>query len=134
MAEPPKQLTLPARLSRWYEPPKLSRARIVFAFAVAVGTDTAQILTGPLGWVFLDELLDVIAMGLTMAALGFHLLLLPTFLIEMFPVADMLPTWTGCTAAVVMLRTAEKRRTQNAGMQPPINVEARTAQNGAEKT
>ena len=43
-------------------------------------------------------------MGLTCAALGFHMLLLPTFVIELVPVADMLPTWTGCTAAVVMLR------------------------------
>jgi hypothetical protein len=53
-------------------------------------------------------------MVLTSAAIGFHMLLLPTFVIELVPVADMLPTWTGCTAAVVMLR----KRAQ--AQEPPI--------------
>ena len=32
--------------------------------------------------------------------LGFHPLLLPTFLVEFLPMTDMLPTWTGCVALV----------------------------------
>ena len=36
--------------------------------------------------------------------IGFHPLLLPTFVIEFVPVADLLPTWTGCAALVVALR------------------------------
>jgi hypothetical protein len=82
----------------------LSRKRILAAFAIAVAADVTQILLGPLGWTFADEIFDVIAMGLTIWLLGFHPLLLPTFLIELIPIADMLPTWTGCVAAVVMLR------------------------------
>lgn len=92
------------RIARCFVAPTLSRKRIWFAFAVATLTDAAQFLLGPLGWVFIDEVLDVIAMILTSVSIGFHMLLLPTFVIEMLPVSDMLPTWTACTAAVVVLR------------------------------
>jgi hypothetical protein len=73
---------------------------------VALITDALQFtfgFFGPAGW-FVDDGLDVIAMVLTCAALGFHPLLLPTFILKVIPFAQMLPTWTGCTAAVVMLR------------------------------
>jgi hypothetical protein len=40
--------------------------------------------------------------------LGFHPLLLPTFVVEFLPVADMLPTWTGCVALVVALRKRQQ--------------------------
>ncbi len=82
----------------------LTRKRILAAFAIAVLADVVQILLGPLGWTFADEILDVIAMGATIWLLGFHPLLLPTFIVELIPLVDMLPTWTGCVAAVVMLR------------------------------
>ena len=51
-----------------------------------------------------DQILDVIAMILTTRILGFHPLLLPTFLLEFVPFTDMLPTWTGCVALVVRIR------------------------------
>ena len=105
------------RLSEWvsrrFAAPVLTRTRIWFAFAVAVMTDGIQLALGPLGWVFADEALDVIAMILTCGALGFHILLLPTFVIELLPVADMLPTWTGCTAVVVFQR-------KRAQAKPPV--------------
>lgn len=100
------------KIARWFIAPVLTKRRIWFAFSVAVVTDSIQLFLGPLGWVFLDDGLDVIAMILTSAAIGFHMLLLPTFVIELLPVADMLPTWTGCTAAVVILR-------KRAQAQPP---------------
>jgi hypothetical protein len=105
-------MKLSERIARWFVVPVLTRKRIWFAFTVAVVTDSVQLFLGPLGWAFVDEGLDVMAMVLTAAAIGFHMLLLPTFVIELVPLADMLPTWTGCTAAVVMLR----RRAQ---AQPP---------------
>ena len=89
-------------------PRVVSRQRIVFAFIVAVITDGLQLALGPFGWVFADEGLDVLAMIFISWAIGFHLLLLPTFLIEFIPGPDMLPTWTGCTAAVLMLRRKPK--------------------------
>lgn len=85
-------------------PPTLSRRRIALAFAIALITDGIQILLGPPGWLIADELLDVIAMVLVSAVIGFHPLLLPTFIVEFVPMIDMIPTWTGCVAAVVMLR------------------------------
>lgn len=92
--------------------PVLTRSRIFFAFLVALGTDALQFGLGPFGWLFVDEGLDVLAMILISWAIGFHMLLLPTFVIEFIPGPDMLPTWTACTAAVVMLRKrAEQKAT-----------------------
>ncbi len=85
------------------------------ALAVAVGADGLQLLLGPLGWAFSDQIIDTMAMILIMQILGFHILLLPTFVVELIPVADMLPTWTGCTAAVIALR----KRAENATPTPP---------------
>jgi len=64
---------------------------------------------GPLGWAPVDQVIDLIAFVLTAWALGFHLLLLPTFIAEFFPVVDMLPTWTACVIAVIALRKREQR-------------------------
>lgn len=104
---------LPARVQRWVAPllrvPPLRPWRIAAAFTVAVATDAAQLMLGPLGWSVADEALDVVAMALTIWLLGFHVLLLPTFAIELVPVADMLPTWTGCVGLVVARR--RRRRT-----------------------
>ena len=82
----------------------LSRGRICFALAVALITDALQFGLGPFGWVLIDEGLDVLAMLLISGAIGFHTLLLPTFVIELIPGPDLLPTWTACTSAVIMLR------------------------------
>ena len=82
----------------------VTRARIRTAYGIAIGTDVLQFVLGPFGWAFADEILDVAAMLLTTRVLGFHPLLLPTFVLELVPVADMLPTWTGCVALVIALR------------------------------
>jgi hypothetical protein len=97
------------------QPPALTRTRVRLAYAVGVTTDVLQFILGPFGWAFADELLDVTAMLLTWRLIGFHPLLVPTFVIEFLPIADMLPTWTGCVAAVVTLR----KRQQQAAMPPP---------------
>jgi hypothetical protein len=111
-------------IARLFVAPELTRTRIWFAFTVAGLTDTLQLLLGFIGWLGFDEILDITAMVLTSAALGFHMLLLPTFLIELFPVADMLPTWTGCTAAVVFLR---RRSQSQPPSQPPLPTKMATA-------
>jgi hypothetical protein len=84
--------------------PSLTRTRIVLALAVALVTDGLQLLAGPPGWVLFDQVTDIIAMVLVSALVGFHPLLLPTFVLEFIPLVGMLPTWTGCVAAVVMMR------------------------------
>src|SRR5690349_6836418 len=95
--------------------PTLSRSRIRMAYGVAVITDLLQLLLGPFGWFAADEALDVAAMIGTSALLGFHPLLLPTFVIEVIPVADLLPTWTGCVALVVMMRKRQQAMTPHQG-------------------
>jgi hypothetical protein len=93
----------------------LMQNRVRLAYVVAVTADALQLLLGPLGWAFADEIIDVAAMILTWRLIGFHPLLLPTFALELMPVTDLLPTWTGCVALVVALR----KRQQGAPPQPP---------------
>lgn len=95
-------------------PPQLTAGRVRAAYAVAIGTDVLQFILGPFGWAGADEILDVAASALIWRVLGFHPLLLPTFLVELLPVTDMLPTWTACVALVISLR-----RRQQVGPPPP---------------
>src|SRR5437868_6301618 len=103
--------------------PELTKSRIRLAYATAVTIDALQFVAGPLGWVFADELLDVIGMGITWRLIGFHPLLLPTFALEFIPVADMLPSWTACVALVI----AQRKRHQVIPRDdaPAIDVEAK---------
>jgi hypothetical protein len=89
----------------------LTRTRVLIAFAVAVSVDALQILGGPFGWLLVDQALDVAAALLMWRLLGFHPLLLPTFVIEFLPVTDLVPTWTGCVAVVVALRKRQQAMT-----------------------
>ena len=84
--------------------PELTRVRVWTAYGIAAAVDVAQWMLGPLGWLFADEALDVAAMVVISRAIGFHPLLLPTFVLEFLPIADLLPTWTGCVALVIALR------------------------------
>jgi len=91
-------------LSRLLTPRRVTPASIRMAYAVAIAVDVMQLLLGPLGWAGLDEALDAGAMYVTSRLLGFHPLLLPTFVLEFVPFTDMLPTWTGCVALVIRSR------------------------------
>ena len=104
------------------EPPRLTPGRVRLAYAVAVATDVLQFVLGPFGWVGADEILDVAASALVWRVLGFHPLLLPTFLIELLPMTDLLPTWTGCVALVVALRRRQQLGPQPPGQGPVIDV------------
>jgi hypothetical protein len=97
-----------AMFSRFFETPPLTRTRVWAAYAIAIATDALQLVLGPFGWVFVDEVLDLVAMVAVSRAIGFHVLLLPTFAIEFLPVTDMLPTWTGAVALVVGLRRRQQ--------------------------
>jgi hypothetical protein len=105
-----RQMKLPDSLNRMFRAPKLTRTRIILAIAVAVFADGLQFLLGPLGWVFGDQAIDCVAMVLASWAIGFHWLLLPTFVIELVPVLEDLPTWTACTIAVIALRKRQQRQ------------------------
>ncbi|MBM3877388.1 MAG: hypothetical protein FJ386_11790 [Verrucomicrobia bacterium] len=89
-------------LKALFNPPPLTTQRKWAALAVAVIADAAQIpLTAVPG---APQIVDAITMVVTSLVIGFHPLLLPTFILELVPLADMLPSWTGCVMAVILLR------------------------------
>ena len=91
-----------------FQQPVLTRYRVWFAYGVAAAVDVIQLALGPLGWAFADEILDVATMIVMWRLIGFHPLLLPTFVLEVVPVADLLPAWTACVALVVALRKRQQ--------------------------
>ena len=103
------------KLNSAFRAPRLTRQRMFLALAVAVIADALQILLLPFAWTFVESAVDVVAMILTTWILGFHLLLLPTFVVELIPIVDLIPTWTACVAAVIALR----KREQNSSPAPP---------------
>ena len=111
-------MNLPGKLNSVFRAPKLTRVRMVLALAIAVAADGLQLLFGPLGWAFIDQAIDCVAMILVSCVIGFHILLLPTFVVELIPVLEDLPTWTACTAAVIALRKREQRN--NPPASPPV--------------
>src|SRR5438128_10842584 len=72
-------------MSALLELPILTRTRVRSAYAIAVATDALQFALGPVGWAFADEVLDVVAAVAMWRLLGFHSLLLPTFVVEFLP-------------------------------------------------
>lgn len=102
----------------------LTSSRIKAAYAVAIATDALQFGLGPFGWAFADEILDIIALIATTRLLGFHPLLLPTFILEAVPIIDVLPTWTGCVAIVVAMRKKQSPATADDD-QHPVTIDVK---------
>lgn len=96
-----------ARINGLLRPAQLSRQRMLSALFVALAADGLQLLFQPAPGV--PEMIDVVAMVLTVGLLGFHVLLLPTFVIEFIHFVDALPTWTACVLAVIALRRREEK-------------------------
>jgi hypothetical protein len=75
----------------------LPRRRVRAAWIVALLADAIQIVllpfTGTLS-TWGDKPLDVAVMLVLWRLIGWHWVLLPTFLIELFPYVDIAPTWT----------------------------------------
>lgn len=103
-------------IARRLPAPRLTATRMVTAFVVALAADAMQIALGPLGWFAPDEFIDLVAFVIVTWLIGFHVLLLPTFVLEFIPVIGMLPTWTACVAAVLAMR----RGTHPS--QPPVDL------------
>lgn len=110
-------------MSNVFRVPQLTRPRMIIALGIAMAADALQIGLLPMAWTFAQSAVDVVTMLLSVWVLGFHLLLLPTFIIEFIPVADMLPTWTGCVVAVIALRKREQKT--SAPVSPPAQTNGR---------
>jgi len=123
MGETPKQPEGNASIA--VRKPELTRNRIIAAFAVAVVADLlelpitaaeATVLGAPaseLGAGFVD----IIVFGIMTRLLGFHWIFLPTFVVEVIPGLDMLPTWVGSVCFVVWQRKKKDAR-------PPLDAVA----------
>lgn len=104
--------------------PILSKQRIAAAFAAAIIADaiqfpiTAATMTGVLAvpGESADLLVDSIMTLVTSSLLGFHWILLPSFVFEAIPGFDLFPTWTGCVAYVIW------RRKKQQAMPPIVDV------------
>ena len=75
-----------------------SPLQVKLAWAVAVGIDALQVFllptTAPGGFSPVEWVLDLLAMGLLWALLGWSWAFLPSFIIELVPWIDITPTWT----------------------------------------
>jgi len=108
-----------SQITKLLQAPRITRLRMGLALTVAVVTDGLQFALGPLGWFMVDQGLDTVAMVLTTWILGFHLLLLPTFVVKLVPVAEELPTWTACVIAVIALRKRDQAQPPAQGTNLP---------------
>lgn len=106
------------KLTGLFRTPRITTLRVVLALVVAVTADGLQFLfsfLGPVEWTLVDPVIDSVTMVLVSRIIGFHILLIPTFVVELVPVIEDIPTWTACTAAVIALRKREQRNAP----QPP---------------
>ena len=97
-----------ARLLTPASAPALTTNRIRSAYAVAAATDLLQLVIGPSAGSAQTKS-SISSQPVPHGGFsGSIRLLLPTFMIEFLPMADVLPTWTGCVALVVAARKARQ--------------------------
>lgn len=112
-------MNLTEKLNSLFRVPPLTRPRMIAAMGIAVAADGLQLLFVEFGWFGIDQAIDCVAMVLISRVIGFHILLLPTFVVELIPVLDDLPTWTACAAAVIALRKREQNHRPPPSSPPP---------------
>ncbi|HJV91413.1 MAG TPA: hypothetical protein VJ623_13975 [Holophagaceae bacterium] len=90
--------------------PALTPARLRAAWIVAIAVDALQLglfpLTGGLS-TWLDKPLDLAAMLVMWWLLGWSWAFLPTFVVELVPFVELVPTWTAAVWIVSRLRRKE---------------------------
>jgi len=85
---------------------------VTAAWTVALVADGLQwvifpLVITPAGWPA-DGVIDVVTAGILIKLLGWHWAFLPTFLVELIPGVDMVPTWT---VAVFLATRGRKKKT-----------------------
>jgi hypothetical protein len=96
--------------------PLLTPRRVLLARALAVAVDLAQVALLPAELTPVNNAIDVATALAMLGLVGWHWAFLPTFLAELVPFVDLVPTWT---LAVVI---ATRGRVATAG--PTVTVEA----------
>ena len=90
--------------------PDLTPARIRAAWIIALAVDALQIGLFPLSGglsTWIDKPLDLVAMVVMWRLLGWSWAFLPTFLVELLPFVELVPTWTAAVWIVTGLRRRE---------------------------
>jgi len=89
--------------------------RILIARVIAVAVDLAQFALLPAELTPLNNVVDVLT-GLAMLVMvGWHWAFLPTFLAELVPFVDLVPSWT----LAVMFATRGQKAPEPPGAPPP---------------
>ena len=102
----------PVEPGSWRPPGEAARLRSSrrrFAFLVAIAADLLQVAAQPLfaagGASPAGDVLDVAVAVIMIRVLGWHWAFLPTFIVELIPFVDLVPTWT----AAVWIATRGRR-------------------------
>src|SRR6266581_2203501 len=101
----------------------ITRSRIRVARLIAIGADLLQIGLFPLfgeGFMSpLNDILDVVVCLLLTLLIGWHFAFLPSFVLELAPMADVIPTWTIAVLLATRQKQAAARATAPADEQKP---------------
>ncbi len=97
--------------------PLLTPRRIWIARGLAVLVDLAQFALLPAELTPLNNLIDVATALAMIALVGPHWAFLPTFVVEMVPFVDLVPTWTIAVAIATRGRVAPSSPTVT--VEPP---------------
>jgi len=88
----------------------LTDRRVRIARIIAIAADVLQIAAFPAfagGWISpLDDVVDVVVALVLIWLIGWHVVFLPSFIAEIIPGLDLVPTWT----AAVWFATRRSRR------------------------
>ena len=90
--------------------PPLTPTRLRWAWILAIAVDALQIGLFPLSGglsTWLDKPLDLVAMGVMWGLLGWSWAFLPTFVVELVPFVELVPTWTAAVFIVSRMRRKE---------------------------
>ena len=93
-----------------------SQRAIRIGRTVAVIADAIQLVLFPFfvgGFAsVLNDVLDVVVCATLLRLIGWNVLFLPTFIVEMLPVGDMAPTWTIAVFIATRSRPSDPPATQ----------------------
>jgi len=89
--------------------------RILIARVIAVAVDLAQFALLPAELTPLNNVVDVLTAVAMLGLVGWHWAFLPTFLAELVPFVDLVPSWT----LAVLFATRGPKAPDSPGAPPP---------------
>ncbi len=99
--------------------PPLTPRRVWIARALAVLVDLSQVALLPAELTPLNNVIDVATAAAMVALVGWHWAFLPTFLAELVPFVDLVPSWTLAVVIATRGRAAPPPPALTPPAQPP---------------